>query len=96
MTYQEIEHIKDATYKQTTRITDSIDQYHRDVDAASCRAWGEFLQIMDRAEWCYSSVYSDDMKAAMWEDMFNSVKDQATRYFGYYAAKCDGHGKEKR
>lgn len=93
MTYQEIEAIKDATYKQTIRITDSMDQYHRDIDGANCRAWGEVLQIIERAERCYSSVYSENMKAAMWEDMFDFVKNQAQYNFGYYAAKCDEHGR---
>lgn len=93
MTYLEIERIKDATYNQTTRFTDSIDQYHRDSDAATCRAWGEVLQIMDRAERCYSSVYSESMEAAMWEDMFNFVKNQAQFNFDYYAARCDEHGR---
>lgn len=91
MTYQEIEQIKDATYKQTMRTTDSMDQYHRNTDAATCRTWGEVLQIMDRAERCYSSVYSEDMKAAMWEDMFNYVKNQVQYNFGYYTERCEEH-----
>lgn len=96
MTYQEIEQIKDATFKQTTRLDDNFDQYYRDIDGTACRAWGEVLQLMDRAERAYTAAYSEELKDAMWEDMYNFVKNQAERNFGYYAANCEKHGKEKR
>lgn len=92
MTYQEIEQIKDATYSQTTQWNDNTDQYRRDTDGMACRVWGEVLQKMELAEKHYASVYSEDMKSAMWEDMFNFVKGQAACAFGYYAAKCEEHG----
>lgn len=96
MTYQEIEQIRVATYKQTVRWDDNMNQYHRDIDGTACRTWGEVMQLMERAENAYKAAYSEEQKAAMWEDMFNFVKNQAESCFGYYAAKCEEHGKEKR
>lgn len=95
MTYQEIEQIRDATYIQTNRLADNHDQWIRDFDGTSCRVWGDILQKMAMAERAYKAAYSEEQKAAMWEDMFNFVKGQAEYAFGYYAAKCEEHGKRK-
>lgn len=96
MTYQEIQQIKDASYKQTTRSCDIFGQYIRDIDGAACRTLGDILQMMEIAERSYKASYSDEQAAAMWEDLFTYVKNYVSHAFGFYAAKCEEHGKEKR
>jgi hypothetical protein len=95
MTHQEIEQIKDATYTQTTRSCDIFNQYIRDIDGAACRTLGDVLQTMEIAEKSYKASYSDEQTAAMWEDLFNYVKNYVSCAFGFYAAKCEEHGKRK-